>query len=545
MLTHSDLRLLKSVIECGHELETEWPTSHAETKSHVASSPQLASPIALVKLEELRLLVRSCAEATSEDLKRLAIHDRDLTIEMSARHLAGILVPFERLLGRAVRDDEFMVTTFDNPNRARDVQPLRILADNIRSSFNVGAILRTSEGFGVEHVHLTGYSPTPTDSRTAKTSLGAQDAVPWSSEPSAQTEIKKLKAEGYQIVALETAETAMDLASFNWPEKVALVLGNERFGVDADTLALADHIVRIPMYGVKNSLNVGIACGIALADWRTKLAGAKKNYAPIGVFKSQAIHPYEATRQGSVELSGEIGIIQLENGRGFEQALRDLEGFERVWIVYDFHHNPNWKPMVKPPRGPATKRGVFATRSPYRPNSIGLSAVELIKVEGLQVHVRGFDLLDGTPVLDIKPYLPYADAFPGAKAGWTETLDDAAFKIELTAEALEKVAWLEAQGLTQLRGFVSSQLEFDPLDHDRKRLSPAPKIGAHRLAYRTWRVDFDCDTKARHITVYDITSGYTSHDLEIGEDSYHDKQLHREFLAHNFKASVIKSRIKT
>lgn len=105
-----------------------------------------------------------------------------------------------------------------------------------------------------------------------------------------------------------------------------------------------------------------------------------------------------------------------------EQVVHDLHGFERIWLIFAFHLSEGWKSMVKPPRG-GPKRGVLATRSPHRPNSIGLSAVELIKVEGRTLHLRGVDLLDGTPVLDIKPYVPYADAFPGAKAGWIDELD--------------------------------------------------------------------------------------------------------------------------
>ena len=80
---------------------------------------------------------------------------------------------------------------------------------------------------------------------------------------------------------------------------------------------------------------------------------------------------------------------------------------------------------MRPPRGPRVKRGVFATRSPHRPNAIGLSAVELVAVEGRSLRLGGTDFLDGTPVLDLKPYVPYADAFPEAKAGWIDEVDAA------------------------------------------------------------------------------------------------------------------------
>lgn len=116
------------------------------------------------------------------------------------------------------------------------------------------------------------------------------------------------------------------------------------------------------------------------------------------------------------------GRVVLEPGHNFEQALEDLDGFSKIWLIYWFDRNENWKPKVLPPRGPAVKRGVFATRSPHRPNPIGLSLVDLIEIKGRTLYLGNVDLLDKTPILDIKPYLPYAEAFPEAKAGWLEGL---------------------------------------------------------------------------------------------------------------------------
>lgn len=114
--------------------------------------------------------------------------------------------------------------------------------------------------------------------------------------------------------------------------------------------------------------------------------------------------------------------IELVPGRNFEQALKDLDGFEYIWVLAWLHLNEGWNPQVIPPRGPKIKRGLFATRAPHRPNPIALSALRLIGIEGRTLKVRGIDLLDGTPVLDIKPYVPYSDAFPHARAGWLEGL---------------------------------------------------------------------------------------------------------------------------
>jgi tRNA-Thr(GGU) m(6)t(6)A37 methyltransferase TsaA len=117
--------------------------------------------------------------------------------------------------------------------------------------------------------------------------------------------------------------------------------------------------------------------------------------------------------------------IELLPGHNFEQALGDLAGFEYIWVIAWLHLNEDWKPTVIPPRGPKVRRGLFATRSPHRPNPIGLSALRLLRIEGRTLHVRGIDLIDLTPVLDIKPYVPYADAFPGAKSGWLDALPEA------------------------------------------------------------------------------------------------------------------------
>lgn len=251
----------------------------------------------------------------------------------------------------------------------------------------------------------------------------------------------------------------------------------------------------------------------------------------IGTFAASSKYPYEARRQAAVDLSSSLGEIQLKPGLGFEQAVEDLEGFERIWIVYHFHHNTDWKPKVMPPRGPRIKRGVFATRAPYRPNALGFSCVRLVKVDGLRVIVEGHDLLDGTPVLDIKPYLPYADAFPEAKVGWLEDVESARWQVDIADKALAQIKWLAEQGLIQLHGFIQGQLEFEPLDHKRKRVEAVD--GGYQLSYRTWRVDFRADQNARVIQVEKIRSGYSNADLMASDDPYGDKDLHREFMKLN------------
>lgn len=153
---------------------------------------------------------------------------------------------------------------------------------------------------------------------------------------------------------------------------------------------------------------------------------------PIGWVESPYKERFGTPRQPTVStqvLEGDEleGDIVLAPGMGMEHTLRGLDGFERCWALTHMHLNTGWRPLVKPPRGPKRRHGVFATRSPHRPNQLALSALRIVSVDeaGLRVRVRGLDLLDGTPVLDLKPYVPYADAFPHASAGWVDALPDA------------------------------------------------------------------------------------------------------------------------
>lgn len=244
---------------------------------------------------------------------------------------------------------------------------------------------------------------------------------------------------------------------------------------------------------------------------------------PIGYFRSPQKHPYEAGRQPDAAHSP--GWIELEKQNNFEQALIGLEGFTHVWLIFQFHHNENWKPMVKPPRGTSQKQGVFATRSPYRPNPIGMSVVRLEKIDGLKVYVLEADLLDGTPILDIKPYLSYVDSKPEASLGWIS--DGAAYELRWSEQALIQKQWLEQEGLGQMAAFLKHQLEFDPTNEKEKRISSQGSL--YTIAYRTWRIEFEISEET--ILIQRIFSGYSEGDLLEVPDKYADKDLHRRFRA--------------
>src|SRR3954467_191811 len=140
---------------------------------------------------------------------------------------------------------------------------------------------------------------------------------------------------------------------------------------------------------------------------------------PIGFVRSSLATKVEAARQPQAA-EGQAARIELLPGRHFEHALEDLASWKRIWVIFWFHHNAGWRPKVLPPRSVTGRKGVFATRSPHRPNPIGMSAVRLERIEGLTLHILDTDMLDGTPVLDLKPYVAYTDAHSDAGNGWLD-----------------------------------------------------------------------------------------------------------------------------
>jgi tRNA-Thr(GGU) m(6)t(6)A37 methyltransferase TsaA len=139
---------------------------------------------------------------------------------------------------------------------------------------------------------------------------------------------------------------------------------------------------------------------------------------PIGVVHSPFQWRDEAPRQANVGDPRDAVIVLKP---GLQNTLKDLAGFDYCWVLFFFSYSKGWKQQIVPPRD-TVKRGIFATRSPDRPNALGLSAVRLIAIKGTRLHIRGHDLLNGTPVMDLKPYIPAYDSFPQAKAGWVDTL---------------------------------------------------------------------------------------------------------------------------
>jgi tRNA-Thr(GGU) m(6)t(6)A37 methyltransferase TsaA len=247
-------------------------------------------------------------------------------------------------------------------------------------------------------------------------------------------------------------------------------------------------------------------------------------FQPIGIVRSAFTERVAAPRQPD-RAHGVAGIIELFAGRGYEHALDGLWGWDRIWIVFVFHQNVEqgrgWKPHVLPPRADR-KQGVFATRSPHRPNPIGLSVVGLERIDGLNVHVTGIDILDATPVLDIKPYVPYADAHPDASSGWLERGDPVEpWEVSFDERALLQLAWLRDHGV-DLEPAIARVLALGPRPNPYRRIRKA-KEGLV-LAIKDWRIDFRVD--GRRLAVGCLRTGYRP--AQLGDRP--DLDVHRAFL---------------
>lgn len=171
------------------------------------------------------------------------------------------------------------------------------------------------------------------------------------------------------------------------------------------------------------------------------------NITPIAHIRTEFPEKFGVPRQSG--LAGSLrGTIVFAPEYRNPDALRGLDGFSHLWLIWEFSanlHRSDWQPTVRPPRlGGNERMGVFATRSPFRPNPLGLSCVEIDSVEpdtpdGPLIHVRGADLMDGTPIYDIKPYIKYADSRPHALCGYVDTLPERTLKVLIPQEVSDAV----------------------------------------------------------------------------------------------------------
>ena len=213
---------------------------------------------------------------------------------------------------------------------------------------------------------------------------------------------------------------------------------------------------------------------------------------PIGYIRTGKAVKFQAGHQPD-ERRDEDNVLELLPGHNYEAALADLVDFDRIWLVWWFHRNEGWRPQVIPPRGPQRRRGVFATRSPHRPSPLGLTPVLLRGIEGRVLRLGPCDLVEGTPVFDIKPYVPAYDSFPEARAGWIDEVDalDAAppaFLVEGTELAREQAGWLRTGWGIDFWPRLEALLGRDPAPHRTRRIRKTDT--GYAIGCGAWRAMF-------------------------------------------------------
>lgn len=191
------------------------------------------------------------------------------------------------------------------------------------------------------------------------------------------------------------------------------------------------------------------------------------NFNPIAIVHSPFKEKFAVPRQPDLVKSAKAKLEVLPPYDDIN-AFTGLHEYSHIWLVFSFHKNSDleWRPMVRPPRLGGNKRiGVFATRSPNRPNNIGLSLVEFHGIEKqngkLYLNLGSLDLVDGTPIIDIKPYIPYADARPDAQAGFATEPPNSPLSVQFSEQATAKLLTLTSNS-PQLRELISEVLKQDP-----------------------------------------------------------------------------------
>ncbi|NNF98862.1 MAG: tRNA (N6-threonylcarbamoyladenosine(37)-N6)-methyltransferase TrmO [Desulfobacteraceae bacterium] len=192
------------------------------------------------------------------------------------------------------------------------------------------------------------------------------------------------------------------------------------------------------------------------------------SFSPIGKVHSCFSEKFGIPRQAGL-VAEASACIELLPPYDNSDCVRELSAFTHIWVVFVFHEHINggWRPTVRPPRLGGNKRiGVFAARSPFRPNPIGLSAVKLDRItfekNQALLHISGVDMLDGTPVLDIKPYVPYADCLPSARGGFAKAGPDKPFQVDFSPNARSGLKKIEQNRHPRLGRLIRQLLRSDP-----------------------------------------------------------------------------------
>lgn len=216
---------------------------------------------------------------------------------------------------------------------------------------------------------------------------------------------------------------------------------------------------------------------------------------PVAIIKNGYNEKFGVPRQSGLAPEIKSEIVFNEEFRD-ENLIRDIEQYSHLWLIWGFsENNRGWSPTVRPPKLGGNKRvGVFATRSPFRPNSLGLSVVKLEEIkntiDGKVLVVSGADLVNGTPIFDIKPYLPYVDSIPWAKGGFSDEFKNDVLKVIIPEEIKKN---LLSEDVTEIISILSLNPK-PQYQNDEERI--------YGLSYKDFQIKFRCNEK--EITVVEI-----------------------------------------
>lgn len=235
--------------------------------------------------------------------------------------------------------------------------------------------------------------------------------------------------------------------------------------------------------------------------------GETISFQPIGYLKSCYPDKFGVPRQAGLVLKA-FSELELRSDLQPEFSLQGLEGYSHLWLQFVFHLNNSarFHAKVHPPRLGGKTMGLFATRSPHRPNPIGLSLVELVEIKNNVLILAGADLVDGTPILDIKPYLPQIESRPDARSGWTDQVDKEEIRVEFTPETLEILQkWMTKSDRTELREVIIDVLKQDPRPVVYRGFEQTESPYRNKHAFRLYDGDIHFEfTSSTEVLVFDI-----------------------------------------
>ena len=237
-----------------------------QNRSTLSKTPQIDLPTAITfshdRMDKINRLFLELQQSDDPKILKLAELKKHLKPNISLKTLEDILIPFERLLDRSCED--LNITTADQIKSTQKF-PIWFALENLRSAFNVGSIFRTADAIGCEKIILSGYTPLPDRKQVQTSALGSADHVPWLQI--ADIDQMQLPT-NFELIGVETTGASKNLDQFRFQKPCCFVFGNERFGLNKNTLAKCDHLLSIDMNGFKNSLNVAVTAGVIGFEWR-------------------------------------------------------------------------------------------------------------------------------------------------------------------------------------------------------------------------------------------------------------------------------------